>query len=111
MSDSQPNKFLIGRELTRCITVQSKEPYFMIDFNDLEIEPSHYSLRHYSSLPSEFMRNWILKQPQKIMIKNGLYYLNISKMIQLKRYLVHVHGQLINHDDAKKKYYSKFRIE
>merc|ERR1712228_1148093 len=62
LSDSQPNKYLIGRDVSRCITIQSKEPYFIVKFVDyLEVKPTHYSLRHYNSSDSECMRNWVFE--------------------------------------------------
>ena len=61
MSDSQPNKFMIGRDVSRCVTVQSQNAFFCLTFKGLEVEPTHYSLRHYNSLQSECIRNWVFE--------------------------------------------------
>ncbi len=61
MTDSKPLSSLVGRDTIRCILDEQRGAWFSIDFGDLRISPTNYSLRHYSSWNIEALRNWILE--------------------------------------------------
>jgi hypothetical protein len=59
--DVAPINSIVGRTAERCLTNPSRLAavhWFCIDFNDLLIKPSHYTLRHYSSADGGAVRNW-----------------------------------------------------
>lgn len=58
MKDSVPVAAIVGRELVRCVTKPEENSWFSIDFLDKKVQPTHYSLRHYSSWDTEALRNW-----------------------------------------------------
>jgi len=57
-ADSDKVECLVDRELKRVVTEPKKMSWYCIDFKDIEIQPSHYMLRHYSSFDTEAIRNW-----------------------------------------------------
>eukprot|EP01084_Bolivina_argentea_P223891 378710_1 len=52
---------LVGRETVRLVTTQAANTWMQVDFMDKLIEPSYYSLKHYSTYDNECLRNWILQ--------------------------------------------------
>lgn len=61
LSDSKPISFSIGREATRVVTKPIANAWIQISFSGIEVSPSHYSLRHFSSSNSDALRNWIFQ--------------------------------------------------
>ena len=59
--DSQPATSICGRKVVRCVCMAEKNNWFMIDFRNLYIRVTHYTLRHYDSWDTECLRNWYLE--------------------------------------------------
>jgi len=59
--DSHPAKSICGRDLVRCVTAPKKSSWFMIDLLNVQIIPTHYTIKHYSSFDTECLRNWRLE--------------------------------------------------
>ncbi len=59
--DSHPCYAGVGRETVRCVTEPKKSSWFMIDLLGIKVQPTHYSMRHYSSFDTECVRNWRLE--------------------------------------------------
>lgn len=59
--DSEPASAIVGNEVVRCVTQDTPSSWMQIDFQAYEIQPTHYSLRHYSSWDTEALRNWVLE--------------------------------------------------
>eukprot|EP01084_Bolivina_argentea_P250100 418904_1 len=59
--DSTPATGMCGREVVRCVCMAEKNNWFMIDFRNLYIRVTHYTLRHYDSWDTECLRNWYLE--------------------------------------------------
>ncbi|ETO07959.1 hypothetical protein RFI_29432, partial [Reticulomyxa filosa] len=61
-ADSKHAHCVVGCELVRCVTDQKKLSWFVIDFKNIKIIPTHYSLkfRHFYLLCciTECLRNW-----------------------------------------------------
>eukprot|EP01083_Nonionella_stella_P046664 124921_1 len=49
---------LVGRAAVRCVTSNKHEPWFAVDLRGRRVNPSHYTMRHYSCFDSEAVRNW-----------------------------------------------------
>eukprot|EP01084_Bolivina_argentea_P060499 110532_1 len=60
-NDSKPLSCLVGRDAVRFILTEQAGAWFSIDFLDLRICPTNYSLKHYSSWNIEALRNWIFE--------------------------------------------------
>ena len=45
----------------RCVSAPKPDQWFVIDFKDKRIKPTHYTLRHYSTWDLEALRNWRLE--------------------------------------------------
>lgn len=59
--DSAPKDAVVGRTLVRCVTQPVENAWFCIDFLDKWIQPTLYTIRHYSSWDTECLRNWVLE--------------------------------------------------
>lgn len=59
--DSEPATAICGRKVVRCVCMAEKNNWFMIDFRNLYVRVTHYSLRHYDSWDTECLRNWYLE--------------------------------------------------
>merc|ERR1719216_27357 len=59
--DSAPATAICGRSVVRCVCMAEKNNWFMIDFRNLYIRLTHYTLRHYDSWDTECLRNWYLE--------------------------------------------------
>ncbi|ETO01042.1 hypothetical protein RFI_36398 [Reticulomyxa filosa] len=57
-SDSKHAHCVIGRELIRFVKEPKKRSLFVIDFKDIKIIPTHYSLKHYIIFNTGRLRNW-----------------------------------------------------
>jgi hypothetical protein len=55
---SAPCYAVVGRETVRCVSANKPDQWFIIDFKEKRIQPSHYTMRHYSSWDLEALRNW-----------------------------------------------------
>ncbi|KMS93883.1 hypothetical protein BVRB_026960, partial [Beta vulgaris subsp. vulgaris] len=60
-SDSNPISAVVGRTAVRCVSQPSPNQWFVIDFLEHSIIPTHYTLRHYSSWDTEALRFWNLE--------------------------------------------------
>ena len=60
-NDSTPASAICGREIVRCVCLAEKNNWFMIDFRNLYVRPTHYSLKHYNTWDTECLRNWYLE--------------------------------------------------
>jgi hypothetical protein len=58
--NSEPVHCAIGREAVRCVTSNEQNSWFIIDFRDWLVSPTHYTLRHYSTWDTEGLRTWRL---------------------------------------------------
>ncbi|ETO08686.1 hypothetical protein RFI_28701 [Reticulomyxa filosa] len=54
-ADSKSAHCVVGCELVRCVTGQKKSSWFVIDFKNIKIIPTHCSLKH---CITECLRNW-----------------------------------------------------
>jgi SPRY domain/Sad1 / UNC-like C-terminal len=61
MHDSHPVSAICGPDVVRCVTKPVANSWFVIDFKDKLICPTHYTLRHYSSWDVEAVRNWLFE--------------------------------------------------
>ena len=61
---SAPCSALVNREVVRCVTVAKPDQWFCIDLLGNSLQPSHYTLQHYSSYDLEALRNWRLEASQ-----------------------------------------------
>ena len=59
--DSYPATAICGNKVVRCVCMAEKNNWFMIDFRNIYIKPTHYCLRHYDSWDTECLRNWYLE--------------------------------------------------
>lgn len=59
--DSVPIEAFAGRECVRLVSKPVENSWFMIDFKDKLVCPTHYTLRHYSSWDTEALRYWVLE--------------------------------------------------
>jgi HECT-domain (ubiquitin-transferase)/Regulator of chromosome condensation (RCC1) repeat/SPRY domain/Kelch motif len=57
-STSEDANSAVGRTSVRCVCKPGMSNYFMFDFHGMQIRPTHYTLRHYSSWDVEALRNW-----------------------------------------------------
>eukprot|EP01083_Nonionella_stella_P224105 798025_1 len=60
-ADSEPAFAIVGRSVVRCVTTAVEYSWFCVDFQNCWVEPTQYTLRHYSSWESEALRNWVLE--------------------------------------------------
>ena len=58
---SAPTSSLVNRELVRCVTVAKPDQWFCIDLHSYTLQPSHYTLQHYSAFDTEALRHWQLE--------------------------------------------------
>ncbi|ETO06396.1 hypothetical protein RFI_31000, partial [Reticulomyxa filosa] len=56
--DSKHAHCMIGRELIRFVKEPKKQSWFVIDFKDIKVIPTNYSLKHYITFNTECLRNW-----------------------------------------------------
>ena len=56
--DSEPLSAVVGRTCVRCVTESLPNQWMLIEFVDLYVIPTAYSLKHYSSFDVEALRNW-----------------------------------------------------
>jgi hypothetical protein len=47
--------------MERCVSSALENSWFVIDLKDREVNPTHYTLRHYASYDTEALRNWRLE--------------------------------------------------
>ena len=59
-NDSEPMTAICGREAVRCLTDSIEDAWISLDFGDLRICPSYYTLRHYTR-DNEALRSWNLQ--------------------------------------------------
>ena len=53
---------IVGNQVVRCVTQALPDQWFVIDFGSARsVQPTHYTLRHYSSWDTEALRNWRLQ--------------------------------------------------
>jgi hypothetical protein len=57
MPDSKPVDFFTDRRAVRCVTRSEEQQWMMIHFVNNTVQPTAYSLRHYSSWDNEALRN------------------------------------------------------
>jgi len=55
---SLPPSAIVGRESARCVTQDNENSWFIVDLKGRRIQPTAYTLRHYSSYDVEALRNW-----------------------------------------------------
>ena len=58
---SAPCSALVNREVVRCVTLAKPDMWFCIDLHGNALQPSHYTLQHYSSFDTEALRHWKLE--------------------------------------------------
>lgn len=57
--DSEPLSAIVGQAVVRCVTQPTQDQWMALDFGPYKlIQPTAYSLRHYSSWDTEALRNW-----------------------------------------------------
>jgi hypothetical protein len=61
LSDSSPPTSLLTRALLRFSTKAKSDSWVMFDLRARRVQPTHYSLRHYSTWDTEALRNWVLE--------------------------------------------------
>jgi len=61
MVDSTPASTAVGKEVVRCVTKPLRNSWYCFDLVDFSIEPTAYTIRHYSSWDTECLRNWVLE--------------------------------------------------
>ena len=61
MGNSTPITAICGKELVRCVTQEKVNAFWMLDFKNMRINPTHYTLKHYASWNIEALRNWKLE--------------------------------------------------
>lgn len=74
VKDSVPIHHLVGRDVHRLVTRPEDNAWMQVDFKDKLIQPSYYTLRHYSSWDTECLRNWILQASN-----DGVHWVTIKK--------------------------------
>jgi len=89
--DSHPAYAAIGRETVRCVTEPKKNSWFVIDLLNIRVQPTAYTMRHYSSFDTECVRNWVLEG------SNDSKYGNDGKWVELMK---HVNDTALNHKGA-----------
>eukprot|EP00456_Euglypha_rotunda_P016681 TRINITY_DN15575_c0_g1_i2.p1 TRINITY_DN15575_c0_g1~~TRINITY_DN15575_c0_g1_i2.p1 ORF type:complete len:148 (-),score=16.56 TRINITY_DN15575_c0_g1_i2:11-454(-) len=55
---SAPAHSICGRQCVRCVTEAKPNMWFMVDLKNLRLQPTHYTLMHYSSWDTEALRTW-----------------------------------------------------
>eukprot|EP01084_Bolivina_argentea_P317526 550549_1 len=61
MADSTPISDICGRSLVRCVTQDKVNSWWLLNFNNMRIRPTSYTLKHYSSWDTECLRDWKLE--------------------------------------------------
>eukprot|EP01006_Ploeotia_vitrea_P052211 TRINITY_DN67660_c9_g12_i2.p1 TRINITY_DN67660_c9_g12~~TRINITY_DN67660_c9_g12_i2.p1 ORF type:complete len:1039 (+),score=601.97 TRINITY_DN67660_c9_g12_i2:75-3191(+) len=61
LNDSVPVHAIVDRKVVRCVTSSRKDSWFAIDLLNVMVNPTHYTLRHYSSWDTECLRTWVLE--------------------------------------------------
>jgi hypothetical protein len=61
LADSEPPSAAVGRSVVRCVTKNLPDSFFIIDFKDFAVLPTHYTVRHYISWNVEALRNWVFE--------------------------------------------------
>jgi hypothetical protein len=61
MPNSEPARSVVGDVAVRCVTRALPNSFFEIEFSDLKVQPTHYSLRYYSSFDTEALRDWVFE--------------------------------------------------
>eukprot|EP00475_Leptophrys_vorax_P022175 TRINITY_DN30176_c0_g1_i1.p1 TRINITY_DN30176_c0_g1~~TRINITY_DN30176_c0_g1_i1.p1 ORF type:complete len:1071 (+),score=235.80 TRINITY_DN30176_c0_g1_i1:49-3213(+) len=56
--DSEKERFFVGRETVRLVTKNKDQSWFVVRFVNCRVQPSAYTLRHYSSWDTEVLRSW-----------------------------------------------------
>eukprot|EP01083_Nonionella_stella_P270611 916511_1 len=56
--NSETIHHFVGRKAARCITKSIENAWFGVDFKGLQINPTHYTLRHYISFDHACLRSW-----------------------------------------------------
>jgi hypothetical protein len=57
-NDSVKEKYFVGRETVRLVTKNRDKSWFAVQLKNSRIQPSAYTLRHYSSWDTEVVRSW-----------------------------------------------------
>eukprot|EP01084_Bolivina_argentea_P250541 419814_1 len=102
--DSRPVTVICGRDVVRCACMSEKNNWFVIDFRDIYIKATNYTLRHYVSWDTECLRNWYLE---------GSNDLKKFKIIKEHKKDKSLFGKGSTHTwsiDTKSKRYRAFRI-
>ena len=73
MKDSLPIEHVVGRVTVRCVTSAESSAWIAIELTSCYVQPSAYTLRHYSSWDTECMRHWRLEAS-----RDGKLYTPIS---------------------------------
>ena len=51
-----------GKDTVRCVSKNLPDMWFQLELlHHVHIQPSHYTLKHYSSWDTEALRNWVLE--------------------------------------------------
>ena len=61
MHDSAAVSAVVGRDVVRCVTKPLEGSYMTIDFLDKRVQPTAYSIKHYSTWDTEALRNWLFQ--------------------------------------------------
>ncbi|MES1910768.1 MAG: hypothetical protein MHM6MM_003301 [Cercozoa sp. M6MM] len=60
-NDSKSASAIVGRVPVRCVTDAADGNFFQVSLKNVMIQPTHYTLRHYSSWDVEALRSWRLE--------------------------------------------------
>eukprot|EP00494_Astrolonche_serrata_P030528 UN30796 len=60
-NDSRPVSSVVGRESVRCVTRNQQRGWFIVDLMEMQVQPTHYQLRHYRSWDTEALRSWVFE--------------------------------------------------
>jgi len=104
LADSADATAIVGRQAVRCVTKPNRNGgWFIIDFGDRKIKPTHYMLRHYISWDTEALRNWNLEGSNN---GNNWEIIKVHKDDQTLK----MKGQCFTWGVQTNSFYSMFRI-
>jgi len=58
LDNSKPISAICGRDLVRCVTKEKVNAFWMIDFKNMKVNVTGYTLKHYASWNIEALRSW-----------------------------------------------------
>jgi len=58
VADSASSSAVVGKRAVRCVTKPEPGSWVKVDFLDNSVQPTHYTIRHYSSWDTEALRSW-----------------------------------------------------